>query len=150
MTRAQPEEPPETDFASEGDEDLVVDAVEMTEDDADGEGGTARRGRRKRPKMPRRRLSDILREIVDQGDSSHITVGDLLRSMDGRAFGALLLIFAFPNVLPAPPGLAAFLGLPLLYLSAQMMLGRMPCADTAWQPAAGAGHLRGGAGDTRT
>jgi len=130
MTRAQPEEPPETDFASEGDEDLVVDATEMvedeTEEDTEGDGGTARRGRRKRPKMPRRRLSDILREIVDQGDSSHITVGDLLRSMDGRAFGALLLIFAFPNVLPAPPGLAAFLGLPLLYLSAQMMLGRMP------------------------
>lgn len=130
MTRAQPEEPPETDFASDGDEDMAADAVEMAEDDAedgaeDG-GGTVRRGRRKRPKRPRRRLSDILREIVDQGDSSHITVGDLLRSMDGRAFGALLLIFAFPNVLPAPPGLAAFLGLPLLYLSAQMMLGRMP------------------------
>ncbi len=70
--------------------------------------------------------SDILREIVDQGDSTHITIGDLLRSMDGRAFGALLLIFAFPNVLPAPPGLAAFLVLPLLYLSAQMMLARLP------------------------
>lgn len=130
MTRSQPEEPPETDFASDGDEDMAADAVEMAEDDAEegaeGRGGTVRRGRRKRPKKPRRRLSDILREIVDQGDSSHITVGDLLRSMDGRAFGALLLIFAFPNVLPAPPGLAAFLGLPLLYLSAQMMLGRMP------------------------
>ncbi|OHC47431.1 MAG: ABC transporter permease, partial [Rhodobacteraceae bacterium GWF1_65_7] len=35
-------------------------------------------------------------------------------------------IFAFPNILPSPPGLAAVLGLPLVYLSFQLMLGRDP------------------------
>ena len=37
-----------------------------------------------------------------------------------------MLLFALPNVLPAPPGLSGVLGLPLLYLSVQMMLGRVP------------------------
>jgi hypothetical protein len=36
------------------------------------------------------------------------------------------LVFAFSNVLPAPPGVSGVLGLPLIYLSFQMMLGRMP------------------------
>src|SRR5690606_26396709 len=35
-------------------------------------------------------------------------------------------IFAFPNILPTPPGTAGILGLPLLFLSAQMMLGLDP------------------------
>lgn len=122
MTEPDRDELTDDDFAEEGEADGSDDAGS----DGEGDALSGRRGRFKRPKKPRRRLSDILREIVDQGDSTHITVGDLLRSMDGRAFGALLLIFAFPNVLPAPPGLAAFLGLPLLYLSAQMMLARLP------------------------
>jgi hypothetical protein len=46
--------------------------------------------------------------------------------MHKRAFGALLLIFAIPNALPAIPGTSGILGLPLLFLSAQMMLGRAP------------------------
>jgi hypothetical protein len=37
-----------------------------------------------------------------------------------------MLLFALPNVLPAPPGLSGVLGLPLLYLSVQLMLGRVP------------------------
>ncbi len=55
-----------------------------------------------------------------------VSIADLVLAMDGRAFGALLLIFAFPNALPAIPGTSGILGLPLLYLSAQMMLGRAP------------------------
>ena len=46
--------------------------------------------------------------------------------MRGRAIAALLFIFAFPNILPTPPGLAAVLGLPLIYLSSQLMLARQP------------------------
>lgn len=108
------------------DEEMEGADGSVCEDDAEEGDAPVATGRRRRPRKPRKRLSDILRDIVDQGVSSHITVGDLVRSMDGRAFGALMLIFAFPNVLPAPPGLAAFLGLPLIYLSTQMMLGRTP------------------------
>lgn len=109
------------------DEETSDDESATPDDDAaQDEQPEPGRRRRRKAKKPRKRLSDVLREIVDQGDSPNITVGDLLRKLDGRAFGALLLIFAFPNVLPAPPGLSGVLGLPLIYLSAQMMLGRMP------------------------
>ena len=73
-----------------------------------------------------RRMSEILRDIAAETGPDRITVADLLTAMEGRAFGALLLLFAFPNILPSPPGLAAILGLPLIYLASQLMLGRSP------------------------
>lgn len=75
---------------------------------------------------PRKRLSEFLMEFAADASRSEITIADLLRLMEGRARAALILLFAFPNVLPAPPGLSALLGLPLLYLTFQMMLGRIP------------------------
>lgn len=75
---------------------------------------------------PRKRLSQVLSEIAADDTRSHISVGDLLHLMEGRARAALIFLFAFSNVLPAPPGLSAILGLPLLYLTSQMMLGRIP------------------------
>ncbi len=44
--------------------------------------------------------------------------------MRDRAFGALMLIFAAPNVLPLPPGTSTVLGAPLIFLAAQLALGR--------------------------
>jgi hypothetical protein len=81
------------------------------------------------PRAPDR-LSDLLETLAQGGTDDRIRLSDILRAMEGRAFGALLLIFAFPNMLPSPPGLAGVLGLPLLFLSAQMMLGMAP-----WLPA---------------
>jgi hypothetical protein len=80
------------------------------------------RGRRPR----RTKLSAILTEIAADTTRDRVSVGDLLRTMHGRAIAALMLIFAFPNVLPSPPGTSGILGLPLIYLSSQMMLGRLP------------------------
>lgn len=75
---------------------------------------------------PAKKLSEILQSVADESTAARLSVGDLLQAMEGRAVGALLLVFAFPNVLPSPPGLAAILGLPLIYLSTQLMLGRDP------------------------
>lgn len=72
------------------------------------------------------RLSDILQALADDPARDRIAVADMLETMRARAFGALLLIFAFPNILPTPPGTAGVLGLPLIFLSAQMMLGLPP------------------------
>jgi hypothetical protein len=72
------------------------------------------------------KLSEILDDIAADTDRDRISVGDLLRAMESRAFGVLLLVFAFPNMLPTPPGTSGVLGLPLLFLSAQMMLGQSP------------------------
>jgi hypothetical protein len=121
--------------ATDGAEDTFDDSLEeyaeddeADEPDAETENapvGTRRR-RRRRPPAERKKLGTILEEIALDTTRTRVSVEDLLRAMDGRAFGALLLIFAFPNALPTPPGTSGILGLPLLYLSAQMMLGRPP------------------------
>jgi len=81
---------------------------------------------RRKSHPERKRLATILEEIAADTSRERITITDLMASMEGRAMGALLLIFAVPNALPAPPGTSGILGLPLLYLSVQMMLGRLP------------------------
>lgn len=81
---------------------------------------------RRRRHPPRKRLSEILTEIAEDSARSEITIADLMHLMEGRARAALIFLFAMPNVLPAPPGLSGLLGLPLLYLTWQMMLGRVP------------------------
>ncbi|VDC32087.1 exopolysaccharide biosynthesis protein [Pseudogemmobacter humi] len=72
------------------------------------------------------RLSAILADLAEDASRDRIAISDMLETMRARAFGALLLIFAFPNILPSPPGLAGVLGLPLVFLSVQMVLGREP------------------------
>jgi hypothetical protein len=75
-------------------------------------------------------LSEILNGIAQDTSRERISVSDLLAAMHDRAFGAMMFIFALPNVLPTPPGTSLVLGTPLLFLSAQLMLGRKP-----WLPA---------------
>ncbi len=79
-------------------------------------------------KVPPRhgRLSDILTAIAGDEARERVSVRDLFTAMGDRAFGALLLIFALPNVFPTPPGTSALTGAPLVFLSAQMMLGQAP------------------------
>lgn len=101
----------------------VADPVGQAETEATHRAG---RLRRLGPEPTPKRLSEILQTVAQESSAERITVGDLLVAMQGRAIGALLLVFAFPNILPTPPGLAGILGLPLIYLSSQLMLGRLP------------------------
>ncbi|NPD15938.1 exopolysaccharide biosynthesis protein [Xinfangfangia sp. D13-10-4-6] len=71
-------------------------------------------------------LTAVLEHLARDPIRERISVGDMLETMRSRAFGAMLLVFAFPNILPTPPGVAGILGMPLIFLSAQMMLGRQP------------------------
>jgi hypothetical protein len=73
---------------------------------------------------PRQRFSEVLSDLAGRS-SPAISIGDVL-----NAFGALMLLFAAPNVLPLPPGMSAVLGAPLLFITAQLMLGR----STLWMP----------------
>jgi hypothetical protein len=73
-----------------------------------------------------RSFSEMLRGLADDPSRARIFVSDLLLLMQDRAFGALLFIFAMPNTIPTPPGTSAILGIPLVFLSAQMALGRAP------------------------
>lgn len=78
------------------------------------------------PQKPSR-LSDIVRSIDTSRD---ISIGELVDSLGERAFGALMFIFAVPNVIPTPPGTSAILGLPLVILTWQVLVGR----QTLWLP----------------
>lgn len=82
------------------------------------------------PSEGKRRFSQILDAIGADERRERVSVSDLMRAMDARAVAALILLFALPNVVPTPPGTSSILGLPLLYLTAQMMLGKLP-----WLPA---------------
>ena len=82
-------------------------------------------GRKAKPKPSR--LSDIVRSMDSSQDT---TIGELADSLGERAFGALMFIFAVPNAIPMPPGTSAILGLPLVILTWQVLMGR----QTLWLP----------------
>lgn len=75
------------------------------------------------------RLSAILRIIAEAQDRERISIGDLLEALKRRALGALMFIFAIVTALPMPPGVSAVVGAPLVFLTAQLMLGM-----NAWLP----------------
>ena len=79
---------------------------------------------------PRQRFSEVLSDLASR-PSPTIAINDVLSAFGDRAFGALMLLFAAPNILPLPPGTSAVLGAPLLFITAQLMLGR----PTLWMPA---------------
>lgn len=82
------------------------------------------------PPTAKKRVSQILDDVADDDRRERVSITDLMRAMEARAVAALILFFSLPNALPAIPGTSAVLGLPLLYLCGQMMLGKLP-----WLPA---------------
>ena len=76
-----------------------------------------------RPEPPR--LSQILPRLA-HGTDERLTIGEIVARMQDRAHTALLVLFALPNTLPSIPGTSAITGIPLVYLSVQLALGRKP------------------------
>lgn len=75
------------------------------------------------------RISEILDGLATSRRKT-IAVQDVLEAFGDRAFGALMFVFAAPAALPMPPGVSAILGAPLLFITAQLMVGRR----TLWLP----------------
>lgn len=89
------------------------------------EGVTARA-----PDQPQR-LSDVLLDCANMAPE-RVSLAAVARILGRRSIGALLLVLALPVALPIPaPGLSVLFGVPLIVLSAQLMLGRR----RAWLPA---------------
>lgn len=76
-------------------------------------------------------VSEILARIGER-KTKKVAVGDILEAFGHRAFGALIFVFAAPLVIPMPPGASAILGAPLMFFTAQWMIGR----QTLWLPQA--------------
>lgn len=74
-------------------------------------------------------LSQQLLRLATEGSSDRVSLGDLLGGIKSHARATLLILFTIPNLLPGLPGTSAVTGLPLVYLTLQMMLLR-----PAWLP----------------
>lgn len=78
---------------------------------------------------PPESLSDLLKEIAESM-GPRITLREIAEAMDERSFGAFLLVFSIPNLIPLPPGATLILGLPLIFVSWQIVAGR----NKIWLP----------------
>ena len=68
--------------------------------------------------------SRLLADFAARRQGGRVRLRDLVDLLDDRAYGLLLLILAVPNIVPNPvPGLSGMLGVPLVLVAAQLMLG---------------------------
>lgn len=71
-------------------------------------------------------LSEVLSELLVDKRFEQVSINDLLVKLGGKASGFLLFLFAVPNLFPMAPGVSGILGLPLIFLAAQLSLGFEP------------------------
>lgn len=90
-----------------------------------GSGGFGDGLRRRKP----RRLSQVFHHIAENA-TGEVSIGTIRDQLGDRSFAALLVFFAAINMIPLPPGASAFLGLPLLIISLQMVYG----SKRVWLP----------------
>ena len=76
-----------------------------------------------------RQFSDVLERLASR-PSRRLYLGEVLEAFGERGFGAVMLLFAIVNMLPWPPGGTTLTGLPLLFLSLELAMGR----DSLWLP----------------
>ena len=67
--------------------------------------------------------SALLLQAV-RGEGERVTVGEILDALDARAFGLVTLLFSLPSIVPMPPGVPTVVGIALLIVSVQMVIGR--------------------------
>jgi hypothetical protein len=79
-----------------------------------------------------RKVSQIIAELARE-PKERVHLADLVAVLDERAFGVLMLILSLPNAvgLGTIPGLSTVFGIPQIFVSLQMVLGR----QQPWLPA---------------
>lgn len=68
--------------------------------------------------------SAILADLAAGWQGERIRLRDIVDALGDRAYGLLFLILTLPNVIPNLPGSSAILGVPLILVSAQLLVGR--------------------------
>ena len=76
------------------------------------------------------RLSELLRRVAEPA-GTRISLGQIADAMADRSFGAFLVVFCLPNLIPLPPGATFILGLPLVFIAFQMAFSHR---NTIWLP----------------
>ncbi len=75
--------------------------------------------------------SRLLIDAVERWSEDQMSVGDLIDGLGDRAFAIIFLLLVLPTAVPGPPGLPVVFGVPLLFVTAQLMIGR----PKPWLPA---------------
>lgn len=100
-----------------------------TKDEGLRQGPLARLLERARHRARPARFSTVLR-LIGESAGERVSLAALVDVFGDRVFGALMFIFAVPNVLPLPPGTSSVLSAPLILIAAQLAVGRR----TLWLP----------------
>ncbi|UDF03368.1 exopolysaccharide biosynthesis protein [Asticcacaulis sp. AND118] len=75
--------------------------------------------------------SQLVDDLADSfGDAPKVSVGELLKNLEGRGLGLLLIILALPICIPNIPGISTIFGLLLIGPSIQMILAH----KALWMP----------------
>ncbi len=72
---------------------------------------------------PAERLSELMQRLAETAGPT-ITLREISAAMDQRSLGAFLFVFSLPSVIPLPPGATLILGLPLIFITWQIAIGR--------------------------
>ncbi|HEX5122982.1 MAG TPA: exopolysaccharide biosynthesis protein, partial [Rhodanobacteraceae bacterium] len=67
--------------------------------------------------------TELLTRAIGSQSGEKITIGEFLDPLGERAFGFLVLILAIPNFIPVPIGVGGVMGVLVIYVGAQMLLG---------------------------
>ncbi|MGA9341550.1 MAG: exopolysaccharide biosynthesis protein [Rhodanobacteraceae bacterium] len=78
------------------------------------------------------RTTDLLQQTIARQSGDTITLGEFLEPLAERAFGFLLLALALPNFIPAPIGIGGVMGVLVIGLGVQMLIG----LEQPWLPPA--------------
>ncbi|MEL7116305.1 MAG: exopolysaccharide biosynthesis protein [Pseudomonadota bacterium] len=82
------------------------------------------------PPAPDMAISDRLDRLASEAEGETATLGWILEQLHERAFGLFLLVLALPCCIPFLYGIPQVVALPLMFVSAQILLGR----KTPWLP----------------
>ena len=75
-------------------------------------------------------ISQRLDRLVADAEGEAVTLDWILTQLNERAFGLFLLVLALPCCIPFLYGVPQIVALPLMFVSAQVLLGR----ETPWLP----------------
>lgn len=69
------------------------------------------------------RTTELVRRALETHRGEDITLGDFLDPLGERAFGFLILILALPNFIPVPIGVGGVMGVFVVLVGLQMLIG---------------------------
>lgn len=83
---------------------------------------------------PQESISAILRRLTEPARGERISLHEAIEELGDRAYGLMMLTLALPMAVPlsAIPGVSTIFGVPLILISAQLMLGRAQPWLPAW------------------